>query len=62
MSSLLKIVTSQIIYNRAIGLMASVRQWSGWRVQSKSSHTKDLKLVRDAALLNTQHYKGGNMG
>ena len=26
-------------------------------VQSRSSHTKDPKMVLDAALLNTRHYK-----
>ena len=36
----------------------SVRQWSGrLGFNPMSSHTKDLKMVLDAALLNTQHYK-----
>ena len=26
-------------------------------IQSQVGHTKDLKMVLDAALLNTQHYK-----
>ena len=36
----------------------SVHQWS-WRLgfNPRSSYTKDSKIVLDAALLNTQHYK-----
>ena len=36
----------------------SVRQWS-WRpgFSHSSSYTKDSKMVVDAALVNTQHYK-----
>ena len=30
--------------------------WEAW-VQSRSSHTKDFKMVLDTTLLNTQHYK-----
>ena len=42
----------------AIGLVGSVHQWSGKPgFNSRSSHTKDSKMVLDAALLNTQHYK-----
>ena len=41
-----------------IGMMVSVHQWPG-RPVFKSSHTKDSKMVLDAALLYTQHYKVG---
>ena len=35
-----------------------VRQWFRWLVfDPRSTHTKDSKMVLDAALLNTQHYK-----
>ena len=34
-------------------------QWAGRPgFNPRSSHTKDSKMVLDAALLNTQHYKG----
>ena len=37
---------------------SSVRQWSeGPGFNPWSSHTKDFKMVLDAALPNTQHYK-----
>ena len=40
-----------------IGLM-SVYQWSGRPgFNTRSSHTKDSKMVLDAALLSTRHYK-----
>ena len=45
--------------NCAISLMSIyVHQWS-WRPEfnPRSSHTKDLKMVLDVALLNTRHYK-----
>ena len=39
-----------------IGLMNS--QWFGrLGFNPRSSHTKDSKMVLDAALFNTQHYK-----
>ncbi len=38
--------------------VASVRRWSGRPVFNlRSSHTKDSKMVRDAAYLSTQNYK-----
>ena len=49
-------------YYWAIDLM-SVCQWSGrLGFNSKLSHTKDSKMVLDAALLSTQHYKVRIMG
>ena len=42
----------------AINLMSRDRQWSGrLGFNPRQSHTKDSKMVLDAALLNTQHYK-----
>ena len=42
----------------AIGLMSCVHQWSGKPgFTPRSSHTKDSKMVLDATLLNTHHYK-----
>ena len=39
-------------------LRLSVRQWSGRPdFNPRSSHAKDSKMLLDAALLNTQHYK-----
>ena len=41
----------------------SVRQWPGKPgFNPRPSHTKDSKMVLDAALLNTQHYKVGIKG
>ena len=38
--------------------VTSVRQWPGRPgFNPRSSHTKDSKMVLDASLLNTQHYK-----
>ena len=39
-----------IILNRLIGLVS-------WEFNPRSRHTKDLKMVLDTSLLNTQHYK-----
>ena len=39
-------------------MMVCVRQWPGRpEFKPRSSHTKDLKMVLDASLLYTQHYK-----
>ena len=51
-----------LIYNiitfHSIKGFTNVRQWSGRPgFNPRSSHTKDSKMVLDATLLNTQHYK-----
>ena len=46
---------------QAIGLMSRVFA-NGAGFNRRSSHTKDSKMVLDAALLNTQHYKVSIMG
>ena len=43
------------IYNWAIGLISSVSKWPGFNLTS--IYTKESKMVLDAALLKTQHYK-----
>ena len=41
-----------------IGIMDRVCQWPGRpEFNPRSNHTKDSKMVLDASLLNTQHYK-----
>ena len=41
-----------------MGLVGSVRQWSGRPGFNPSSrHTKDFKMVLDTSLLNPQQYK-----
>ena len=45
-------------YDVVIIIALSVRHWSGRPgFNPKSSHTKDSRMVLDAALLNTQLYK-----
>ena len=46
------------IYNRLIGLVSSVCQWS-WKLgfSPKLCHNKDFKMVLDTSLLNTHQYK-----
>ena len=47
---------SAILFSLASGL--SVRQWSGrLGFNPRSSYIKDLKMVLDTSLLNTQQYK-----
>ena len=54
-----KLLIITILQYRAIGLMGGVfANGPGDRGSiSRSSHTKDSKMVLDATLLNTQHYK-----
>ena len=43
---------------RSIGIMASFHHWSGRpEFNIRTSHTKHSKMVHDASLLNTKHYK-----
>ena len=48
-------ITTPVVYNWAIGQMSSVRQWPGRPGFNPWSSIQ--KIVLDAALLNTQHYR-----